>query len=232
MKALTLTLPWAPFVMWGAKWIETRSWATSYRGPLAIHAAKGLGPVGGNRGFLELCRQEPFFTELIRHKPNQAGMFYDDDYFMSLPRGAIIAICTLLDCVPTRHPNIVPEPGKPWFTASRKGIGQHYYEVPPPLDSNEYAFGDYSAGRFAWLLADVQPLAEPIPCKGALGLWQPDATTMDAVRRQVQHGLQRAVWATYRPGQEVDKRPSAEYLEAARAAINAVALKEAAHAEG
>ena len=42
MKALTLTQPWATLVAIGAKRIETRSWRTSYRGPLAIHAAKGF----------------------------------------------------------------------------------------------------------------------------------------------------------------------------------------------
>jgi hypothetical protein len=26
-------------------------------------------------------------------------------------------------------------------------------------------------GQAHWLLADVRPLAEPVPCKGALGLW-------------------------------------------------------------
>ena len=46
--------------------------------------------------------------------------------------------------------------------------------------------------------------------------------------RMVPRELQRAVWATYRPGQESDKRPSREYLEAARAAIHAVAAKEEA----
>lgn len=44
--------------------------------------------------------------------------------------------------------------------------------------------------------------------------------------RRVPRELQRAVWASYRPGQEVDKKPSREYLEAARAAIEAVAAKE------
>lgn len=42
MKAITLTQPWATLVAIGAKRIETRSWATRYRGPLAIHAAKGI----------------------------------------------------------------------------------------------------------------------------------------------------------------------------------------------
>lgn len=41
--------------------------------------------------------------------------------------------------------------------------------------------------------------------------------------RMVPRHLQRAVWQHYREGQEVDKRPSAAYLEAAAAAIAAVA---------
>lgn len=44
--------------------------------------------------------------------------------------------------------------------------------------------------------------------------------------RMVPADLQGAVWRTYRKGQEIDKRPSAEYLAAATAAIRAVALKE------
>lgn len=38
--------------------------------------------------------------------------------------------------------------------------------------------------------------------------------------------LRDAVWATYRPGQEITKTPSAEYLQAAIEAINVVAQKE------
>lgn len=39
--------------------------------------------------------------------------------------------------------------------------------------------------------------------------------------------LRSRIWATYRPGQEVDKRPSAEYLSAA-AAVQEWALKDIA----
>lgn len=38
--------------------------------------------------------------------------------------------------------------------------------------------------------------------------------------------LQAAIWATYRPGQERDKRPSEAYMEAQRRAVHAVALLE------
>lgn len=40
MKAISLWQPWASLVAVGAKKIETRSWATKYRGSLAIHATK------------------------------------------------------------------------------------------------------------------------------------------------------------------------------------------------
>jgi len=44
--------------------------------------------------------------------------------------------------------------------------------------------------------------------------------------RMVPKPLQRAVWRKYRPGQEVDKTPTREYLDTAIAAINAVAQQE------
>jgi hypothetical protein len=40
VKALTIRQPWAWAIARGHKTIENRTWATSYRGPLAIHAAK------------------------------------------------------------------------------------------------------------------------------------------------------------------------------------------------
>jgi hypothetical protein len=39
------------------------------------------------------------------------------------------------------------------------------------LEGNESAFGDYSPGRWAWILSDVRKTSVPIPCKGSLGLW-------------------------------------------------------------
>ncbi len=36
----------------------------------------------------------------------------------------------------------------------------------------ELAFGDYDSERWGWELAAPDMLAEPIPCRGALGLWE------------------------------------------------------------
>lgn len=94
MKCLTLTQPWATLVAIGAKRIETRSWRTSYRGPLAIHAAKGFP-----KSAQETCWRDPF-DEVLR------AAFGDGTWAQikpkSLPQGCVIATCTLWDCVPTR----------------------------------------------------------------------------------------------------------------------------------
>lgn len=90
MRALTITQPFASLIAIGAKRIETRSWPTTYRGPLAIHAAKGLGPVGGPAGLLKLCDSEPFASALA-----DAALTAE-----SLPLGAIVCTARLTDCVP------------------------------------------------------------------------------------------------------------------------------------
>ena len=79
MKALTLTQPWASLVALGHKQIETRSWATRYRGPLAIHAAKG---------FPARARQFAEEERAIGRLPAR------------IARGAVLCIVELIDCQP------------------------------------------------------------------------------------------------------------------------------------
>jgi activating signal cointegrator 1 len=45
------------------------------------------------------------------------------------------------------------------------------HDLPLDPESPEAAFGDYADGRYAWVCTNVRPLPEPIPCRGALGLW-------------------------------------------------------------
>ena len=158
MKALTLTQPWATLVAIGAKRIETRSWATSYRGPLAIHAAKGLGPVGGRKGLHSLCGDHPFCDVLLPAGYNAMRM-----PAWGLPLGAIVATCELIGC---QMIGVLPDE-TPAYMA--------YDEWPPVLQAiqdPERSFGLYTPGRFAWLLDDITALPEPIPAKGALSLWE------------------------------------------------------------
>ena len=86
MKALSLLQPWATLVATEEKRIETRSWATEYRGPIVIHASKGF-----KRSQMELCWQEPFRTALLKH-----GILMS---LYNMPLGAVIATCNIADCV-------------------------------------------------------------------------------------------------------------------------------------
>jgi hypothetical protein len=151
MRGLTLTQPWATLVAIGAKSIETRSWRSDYRGSIAIHAAHGLGPVGGRQALFDLVTSQPFADVLLA-----AGVHREEQ----LARGAIVAVAELAYCVPTVSV----------LNGSHPGFGKP--DSRWPLTDQERAFGDYSPGRFAWLLADVRRLATPIPYRGALSLWQ------------------------------------------------------------
>lgn len=39
-------------------------------------------------------------------------------------------------------------------------------------DPDEYAYGFYEPGRFAWKLEDVEILVVPVAAKGKLGIWE------------------------------------------------------------
>lgn len=88
MKAISLWQPWATLIAIGAKQIETRSWATSYRGPIAIHAAKRKV----KRELIELARDIDFQAAF-----GTANLY---PLLNDLPLGAIVAVAELVACVP------------------------------------------------------------------------------------------------------------------------------------
>jgi hypothetical protein len=45
-------------------------------------------------------------------------------------------------------------------------------DIISQIDGLERLYGDYSLGRWAWMLCDPIPFDDPIPCKGHLGLWE------------------------------------------------------------
>jgi hypothetical protein len=144
IRCLTLYQPYASLVAVGAKTTETRSWRTWYRGPLLIHAARAFP-----RWARDLCNEEPFATVLL--EAGYAGQRAGQVDPRLLPLGQILAVCNLKHCV---------------------RIGTRGIDLPPP--EPERSFGDYAPGRYAWMLADVQPLSRPIPATGSMGLWTPN----------------------------------------------------------
>ena len=79
MRGITLWQPWASAVALAVKKIETRTWLTQYRGPLAIHAARRWRP------------QQARFYALHEKTLRRAGL----DVERPLPLGEIIAVVEL-----------------------------------------------------------------------------------------------------------------------------------------
>ena len=156
MKALTLTQPWATLVAVGENSIETRSWGTSYRGPLSIHSAKGFP-----RDARELCRMSPYREALRSHGYTDA---------LSLPLGAVIALAELVDVMTFTR-------GTLRDVRARAKSGE--------FPTHEADFGDFSPGRYGWVLKDVRALREPIPARGMLGLWEVSEDTQARINRQL-----------------------------------------------
>jgi hypothetical protein len=71
-----------------------------------------------------------------------------------IPLGAVVCTARLVDCIPTEEAALVISQDD----VRRWGI--------------EHIYGDYSPGRWAWLLDGVEPLPEPIFVRGSLGLWE------------------------------------------------------------
>lgn len=89
MRALSVTQPWASLIALGWKSHETRSWSTSYRGVLAIHASKGW--------------------------PVWARHFWTDRRFQwnlpaTLPLGSVVAFARVVDVQPVEV--VVPRIGR------------------------------------------------------------------------------------------------------------------------
>jgi len=85
MKALSIRQPWAWLIVHGFKPVENRTWSTSYRGELAIHAARTFDQAG-----LESVLD--FFPDLHGLLPQQYDL------------GGVIGVATVEDCVQS-HPS-------------------------------------------------------------------------------------------------------------------------------
>lgn len=189
MKALTLWQPWASLIAAGHKRIETRAWATRYRGPLAIHAAArplGIQPLAV--GPWTNVTGEP----VAAGRPVMSGPWIDAEQRFELlhcPPGVVVATALLADCLPI----VEPERRRGWPPREAVGDagrlvafddeGTLRVWVPTSGDlyrgwigdgtgEHEAALGDYTPGRWAWLLDEVEALDPPPPARGRQGLWE------------------------------------------------------------
>lgn len=161
MKAITLHQPWATLMALGAKRIETRSWPTHYRGPLAIHAGKTLPAYARETLYARSIQKALGWPELKGelYSESRWGIHAEIRKLIeSLPLGCIVATCKLVNCLDT---DLIPR-----FVS--------------PFTEQERMFGNYDPGRFGWLTEDLYRIDPPIPVVGARGLWDWDASALPA----------------------------------------------------
>lgn len=163
VKTLTLTQPWATLVALELKRFETRSWQTTHRGPLAIHAAKGFAPEA--RAFAEDVAIPKYLLG--------AGIRTAD----LLPRGVIICTVELEGCHRIHEWNDEqPAEGPSPIYAWREDSDTAFWP-----GQQERELGDWSPGRFAWELEGVEIFEQQLQVRGQLGLWDCD---IDRLRRE------------------------------------------------
>jgi hypothetical protein len=169
VKTISLWQPWASAIALGSKRIETRSWSTKYRGPLAIHAAK------------RSVEYEFSDFYVSWHWCGALGRQMDDEatFSQTLPFGAIIATCTLIDCRPTESfiAEELDTPRRPRSDLVCCATHAPFY------DWTERQMGDFSPGRWGWVMNDIKRLETPIPYRGKQGIFDiPDEMLADRKR--------------------------------------------------
>ena len=100
-RIISIRQPWATLIVRGVKSIENRSWATSYRGPVLVHAS--LDP--SVHSLADIARQ--FGIVLLQ---------------VELPLGGIVGITNIIDCVDA-HPS-------PWFEGEFGFVLDRSRELP------------------------------------------------------------------------------------------------------
>lgn len=96
MKAISIRQPWAWLIVNGHKDIENRTWRTHHRGPLLIHASKGMSRADYAEG-----KRVAELASAITGKTIQLPAAHE------LQRGGVVGVASVVDCT-DRHPS-------PWF---------------------------------------------------------------------------------------------------------------------
>jgi hypothetical protein len=185
IKGLTIHQPYASLIAEGEKRYETRGYNTNYRGLIAICA--------GKKSFRSVFREmfpwawweyhpdSKYAREWLADVCGKCGISVPetaditllvDRLGQSIPYGAIVAVAELKDVWKV----VQHSKDHRYYLRSVNKRPSHYTYTSPDYDYREISeeekmFGDYSEGRYAWELANIQKLPEPVPIRGQQSLW-------------------------------------------------------------
>ncbi len=176
MKAISLWQPWASLIACGAKPFETRHWAPPLEligKTIAIHAAKKV-----DKDAAQLAEELMYgqhrdggFDLSDRLEASWGGDAASDDLMAKfgntiMPVGCVVCTATLdaaFQLGERAEGTALPSAATTHRMTSRP--------MPACFTVRYDDFGDYSPGRWAWLLRDVKPLIPPPQVKGAQGFF-------------------------------------------------------------
>lgn len=168
LRALSLWQLWGSAVAEGHKLVETRHWSTKYRGDIAICGAKRptrSAEVLAIGAAMPKCEARTWVER-----------WRDCDHADEF--GAVLCVATLTDVLPIDNEGTFGRESMFPMVGGRK-------LMPTLAQPAELELGDYSDGRFAWLLADVRTLERPVPVVGRQALFTLPADVEAAVRAQL-----------------------------------------------
>lgn len=100
-RALSIRQPWAWAIINAGKDIENRNWKTAFRGPVCIHAAKGMTEREWEEAMAFIDNAFP--VSLV----SQIGRRRSASGSLDAKRGGIIGVAEIVDCVDASD--------SPWF---------------------------------------------------------------------------------------------------------------------
>ena len=189
IPAITILQPWATLILRGYKTYETRTWKPprKFLGQrIALHTAKSdyfirrtddYGYEFLTGALYRLADELRIISCGYGKQELKTGYLYSESEF---PLGKVFATATLARCWDVTR-NGCDDKGNAIPAATIQSVDENGQseERLVKYNTHEYVFGNFTQYRsdspyrrtFAWELADVRPLPEPIPARGRPGFW-------------------------------------------------------------
>lgn len=166
-RCLSVNNPYAWAIVAGCKVVENRSWSTTYRGRIAIHAGLSRRIVNDKKLVDSFLKADQRIMDAV-----EGDKYGDTDL---LWYGYIIGTAEVIGV----------EDLEPEDAFDQLDLKYPHNPLFPGLPASTFA-----EGPFAWILANPERFAHPVPTKGRLNLFKLTALEKRLVAESRQHLLQ------------------------------------------
>lgn len=181
--ALTVHQPWASLIMAGVKTIETRPAPPngSCR-PAGVRGLPGARLEPGDRLAIHAAATRPVEVAdwlprrlhgdwCVQRPTTQPGDLFASHRTVWTPLGVVLGTVRFDGAVPIIEGCSDLQAHICWTGLLHCPLDAPWPGQPEHDVSNQLPLGDFTPGRWAWLLADPHPI-DPVPAKGAQGVWR------------------------------------------------------------